>query len=136
MTGLPEDTGHHLIRSDCCTNNFRWIWIWSHTVDCCFVSGTYAQIHDSSPVTILYSSFNAPTLYFYNISLDQSTRTFFGAILEQREQTFLSARCSFKIECMLGQKCPRIILSLGMSHDDLALSVHERHQSSLAQRSF
>ena len=31
------------------------------------------------------------------------------------------------------KNCPRMPLSHGMSHDDLALSVHARHQCSLAQ---
>ena len=46
MTSCAEETGDHLLRSDFCTNNFRWIWLGfkDATLDCCFVSGSYSQI--------------------------------------------------------------------------------------------
>ena len=44
---------------------------------------------------------------------------------------FFTASCSYNIECMLLEECPRMPLSHGMSQDDLALSAHARHQCSL-----
>lgn len=45
----------------------------THTVDYCFVSGSYAQIYDSLTVQMIYTVFDAPKMYLFNISLHQST---------------------------------------------------------------
>ena len=55
LTSFVEEIGDQLLRSAASTNNFHWFVSVSktHTLDSCFVSGSYAQIHVSSAVTIL-----------------------------------------------------------------------------------
>ena len=107
----------------------------THTVDCCFVSSSYAHSHDSSPVMILLTSFEASPSYFANISLHQSTRVFFWAIAGSNEnKSFLRPGVHAISNVCWWKKCPGMPLSYCMSHDDLALSVHARHQCSLAER--
>lgn len=51
---FSEETGHHLLWSAWCVNNFCWIWLtwYTRTVDCCLHLASYKYIHDSSPITI------------------------------------------------------------------------------------
>ena len=77
----------------------------THTVDCRLLSGSHAEIHDSSPVTIPQACFEASLPYFFSISLDQSTLASFWAFVKlcgiQREHIYLTAKFSFNIQCML-----------------------------------
>ena len=79
MTHSAEETGDHLLRCASSTNNFCWIQLvleYPHG-RLLFFFGSYVYFHDSSPVTILYTSFEAPRSNFLIISLHQSTRAFF-----------------------------------------------------------
>ena len=107
----------------------------THTVDYCFVSGSYAQIHDSSTVTIVQTYFEAPPSYFCNIFLHQSSvferwSNFAGS---NENKSFLRPAIHAILNVCCWTTCPRMPLSYGISHDNIALSVHARHQCSLAQ---
>ena len=74
---------------------------------------------------------------------DQSIRRFGWWKMRWHDPMCDSSHCHgeqwFVSSCLLmplAGRCPRMPLSHGMSHDDLALSLHERHQCSMAQRLF
>ena len=75
-----------------------------HRVDCCFVSSSYAQIHDLSSVMILWST---AIVFFQLFYTPIDTNLFLSDSGIQREQICFAASCSCNIECMLVAEMPK-----------------------------
>ena len=79
-------------------------------------------------------------IIFFHISLHQSTQTFFKRLSNcagsnENKSYLRPGECSMLNVCRR-KKFLKMPLSHGMSHDDLTLSVHARHQCSLTQYLF
>ena len=80
----------------------------THTVNCCFVSGSYAQIHNSSPVTILQTLFVAPHRIFPTFLCTNRQEPFLSVSGIQQEEKFIMAmQYSCNIEGMLVEEMPK-----------------------------
>ena len=82
----------------------------AYTVDCCFVSGSYAQIHDESPVTILQTPFEASPLYYFQYFFAPIDTNLFLSVCQivwhsTRTNLFYLSSCN--IECMLVEGMPK-----------------------------
>ena len=135
MTSFAEEIGDLLLWSASSTNNFHWIWRWTFVL---FRAHTHRSM-----IRHMWRS--------YKRILKHRDRIFQHFFKPNRQYPFLSdcqigrdltrtnlstARSWGSIECMLVEEMPRMPLSHSMSHDDLVLLVHARHQCSLAQRLF
>ena len=131
MTSFAEKTGHHLLRSDFSTNNFRWKDPHGGLLLCCGLIRTYDLINFFWGIAIvLFQHFFRPinrNLLFERLS---------NCAASNENQSFLRPAIHAILNISCCKKCPSMPLSHGMSHDDVALSVHARHQCSLTQRLF
>ena len=133
MTSFGVETGHHLPRSAFSTNKFRWIWLVFQGPHggllFCFelmrIDPWFVSCDD------LINVFWSTAIVFCNISIHQSTRGCFERLsncAESNENKYFlrsAVHAIFNVCCW--KKSPKMPLSRGMSHGDLALSVHSSH---------
>ena len=139
LSSFAEKTGDHFLRSAFSTNIFSWIWLvlegphgglWFFFGLIC-IAPWLVTCYD------LMNVFWGNAIVFLQHFYAPIDKRLFWAIAGFNEnQSFLRSVVHAIWNVCCWQKCPRIMLSHGMSHDNLASSVHARHQCSLAQQSF
>ena len=106
-----KKTGHHLLGSASCPNNFCSIWlILKHPYSRLLF--TYRLIRVNSRSITCHDFIEAQRLYYWSISCDQSTRAFFNdwqIMWDPMEQIFFTIKCSCNIECMLVALMPKVV---------------------------
>ena len=130
MSSFSEKTGDDLLGSVSCATNFCWIWLIlkKHTADCCLLSGSYAQIHDSSPVVFR----NTAIAFLEHLFRPIYTNRFLSdwqIVCDPMWTNFFWQPNVHKIlNVFWSHESLRLSQSHDRSHDNIGISVSAQHQ--------
>ena len=129
MNSFIEETDYNLLQLSLDLSCFRRPTWWTVVL-------FRAHTHRSTCGDLINVFWSSAIVFYQNFYATIDKSLFWAIARFSENKRFLRPGVQAVSNVCWWQKCPRMALSYGMSHDNLALSAHARHQCSLAQRPF